>query len=85
MIIQSNQLDKEPRKSRKLENVAPTGSKVLRLKQAAHYCGFSTTTLWRLEQTDPDFPRKIKFSARVCGYRMTDLDAYLAKKAEVAI
>lgn len=57
---------------------------VLRLKQAAAYCGFSTTTLWRLEQTDLDFPRKIKFSARVCGYRREDLDAYLQRKAEGA-
>jgi predicted DNA-binding transcriptional regulator AlpA len=74
MILQSNQPPK-----------APGESKVLRLKQAAHYCGFSTTTLWRLEQTDPAFPRKIKFSSRVCGFRREDLDAYLAKKAEVAI
>ena len=58
---------------------------VLRLKQAAHYCGFSTTTLWRLEQTDPLFPRKIKFSSRVCGFRRIDLDKYLQQKAQVAV
>lgn len=57
---------------------------VLRLKQAAAYCGYSLTTQWRLSQTDPDFPRKIKFSARVCGYRREDLDAYLQRKAEGA-
>ncbi|WP_339857964.1 helix-turn-helix transcriptional regulator [Pseudohongiella acticola] len=56
----------------------------LRLKQAAEYCGFSTTTLWRLEQTDPDFPKKIRFSTRCVGYRQADLDAYLQKKAEAA-
>ena len=58
---------------------------VLRLKQAAHYCGFSTTTLWRLEQTDPLFPRKIKFSSRVFGFRRIDLDKYLQQKAQVAV
>ena len=58
---------------------------VLRLKQAAHYCGFSTTTLWRLEQTDPLFPRKIKFSSRVCGFRRINLDKYLLQKAQVAV
>ena len=55
---------------------------ILRLKQSAEYCGFSPTTLWRLEQTDPDFPKKIRFSPRVCGYRREDLDAYLQRKAE---
>jgi len=54
---------------------------ILRLKDAAEYCGFSTTTLWRLEQIDADFPNKIRFSPRCCGYRRTDLDAYLEKKA----
>ena len=62
-----------------------TQSEVLRLKQAAHHCGFSTTTLWRLEQTDSLFPRKIKFSSRVCGFRRIDLDNYLAQKAQVEI
>jgi prophage regulatory protein len=58
--------------------VAPS---ILRLADAAEYMGFSTTTLWRLENTDPDFPKKIKFSARVCGFKVADIDAYLAKKA----
>ena len=58
-----------------------TQSQILRLKQAAAYCGFSTTTLWRLEQSDPLFPNKIRFSARVCGFRKADLDRYLEEKA----
>jgi predicted DNA-binding transcriptional regulator AlpA len=66
-------------------NNQSTQPEVLRLKQAANYCGFSTTTLWRLEQTDPLFPRKIKFSSRVCGFRRTDLDNYLQQKAQVTI
>jgi len=57
-----------------------TQTQVLRLKQAAAYCGFSTTTLWRLEQSDPLFPKKIRFSARVCGFRKGDLDRYLLEK-----
>jgi len=55
---------------------------ILRLKDTADYCGISTTTLWRLEQTDPDFPKKIRFSPRCCGYRRSDLDAYLKLKVE---
>jgi predicted DNA-binding transcriptional regulator AlpA len=54
---------------------------ILRLADAAAYMGFSITTLWRLGNTDPDFPPKIKFSHRVCGYKIADIDAYLAKKA----
>jgi prophage regulatory protein len=59
-------------------------SAVMRPKHAAAYCGFSVTTLWRLENTDANFPKKIRFSARCCGYRRTDLDAYLQSKAEGA-
>lgn len=59
-------------------------SAVMRPKQAAAYCGFSVTSLWRLEQTDPDFPRKIRFSTRCVGFRLVDLDAYLQSKAEGA-
>ena len=55
---------------------------ILRLGDAADYMGFSLTTLWRLGNTDPDFPKKIKFAPRVCGYKIADIDAYLAKKAE---
>ena len=62
-----------------------TESQILRLQDAADYMGFSTTTLWRLEQSDPIFPRKIKFTARVAGFRRKDLDAYLEAKAGGAI
>jgi len=55
---------------------------ILRMKDSADYCGFSTTTLWRLEQTDPNFPKKIRFSPRCCGYRRSDLDTYLQQKLE---
>lgn len=42
--------------------------------------GVSATTLWRLENTDPDFPKKIRFSARCVGFRLSDVEAYLEKK-----
>lgn len=59
---------------------AQTTSQIMRPKQAAPYLGVSVTTLWRLEQTDPDFPRKVRFSARCVGFRQADIDAYLQKK-----
>ena len=52
----------------------------LRLKEASAYLGISRPTLWRLSETDPTFPKKIRLSARCCMYRKADLDAWLASK-----
>jgi len=51
---------------------------ILRLKEAAFYLGVSTVTLWRLGESDPRFPSKIRMSPRCVGYRKSDLDAWLA-------
>lgn len=56
---------------------------LLRLADAAAYLGISTVTLWRLGETDPQFPAKIRLSPRCCAYRKADLDAYLESKAGV--
>lgn len=48
-------------------------SKMLRLKQSAEFLGVSEPTLWRLDQNDPTFPKKIRISSRCCGYRIGDL------------
>jgi predicted DNA-binding transcriptional regulator AlpA len=52
----------------------------LRLKQAADYLNISTTTLWRLGESDPTFPSKIHITSRCCVYRKADIDAYLEAK-----
>jgi predicted DNA-binding transcriptional regulator AlpA len=52
----------------------------LRNKLAAHYVGISTVTLWRLCETDPDFPKKIRITKRCCGFLKSELDAYLQLK-----
>lgn len=57
---------------------------MLRPKDACAYLGFGRTKLHHLYETDPDFPRKIRFSARCVGWRKEDLDSYLAKKAAIA-
>lgn len=56
----------------------------LRLDGAANYLGISKTTLWRLQQTEKDFPKVIRLTNRCCLFRKVDLDAYLAKKQNVA-
>lgn len=55
---------------------------ILRPKQAAAYLGgISLVTLWRFSKR-PDFPRKIKFSARNVGYKKSELDAWIVGRQE---
>lgn len=53
---------------------------LLRLQDAATYLQISLTTLWRLGESDPTFPRKIKLSSRVACYKRQELDAWLQQK-----
>lgn len=53
---------------------------LLRLKQAAAYLNFSLPTLWRLEQRDPSFPKKIRMGARLCYFRKSDIDDWLQSR-----
>ncbi|WP_350654793.1 AlpA family phage regulatory protein [Pseudoalteromonas sp. D48-MNA-CIBAN-0056] len=55
-------------------------SENLRLKNAAKYLNISLVTLWRLGETDPTFPPKIRLSSRVALYRKSDLDSWLKSK-----
>lgn len=60
-----------------------SNSQNFRLAQAAAYLQISKTSLWRLQNNDPDFPTVIRLSARCCVFRKSDLDAYLTAKKEV--
>ncbi len=55
-------------------------TELLRPADAAQYLHISRVTLWRLAETDPDFPRKIVLTPRCVGWRKSSLDSYLAKK-----
>lgn len=61
-----------------------TAPAILRPKAACSYLGFGRTKLYELHETDPTFPRKIRFSTRVVGWRREDLDAWLEQKAKTA-
>ena len=50
----------------------------LRLQQAADYLNIHKSTLWRISERDPSFPPKIRVGARLCYYRKSDLDEWLA-------
>jgi len=55
---------------------------ILRPAQACAYLGIGRTKLHKLSESDPTFPRKIRFSARYVGYRKESLDNWLKEKEE---
>lgn len=55
---------------------------VLRPSEACAYLGIGRTKLHSLTETDPTFPRKIRFSARCVGYLKKSLDSWLIAKQE---
>lgn len=58
-------------------------TQLLRPQQAASYLGMSLRQLYKVAETDPDFPSKIVITRRCVGYRRDSLDAWLERK-EVA-
>lgn len=65
-----------------MEHVQPPD--FLRAKTICKYYDFSRSTLYKLSETDPDFPRKIILSPRCVGWLKTEIDAYLLGKSEAA-
>lgn len=57
---------------------------ILRPPKAAKYVGVSLRHLYNIEESDPDFPRKIVFSKRCVGYRRESLDRWLERKEREA-
>ena len=51
---------------------------------ACRYLGIGRTKLYTLSETDPDFPRKIRFGARCVGWTREQLDQWLSTKAAEA-
>jgi predicted DNA-binding transcriptional regulator AlpA len=63
-----------------LGNTLPNQSDFLRNRLAAKHLGVSEVTLWRLSETDPDFPKKIRITKKCCGFLKSELDAFLQLK-----
>jgi prophage regulatory protein len=59
------------------------GQAMLRPSDASAFIGVSRTTLHRLSESDPTFPRKIVLSKRCVGYTKTSLKNWLAAKMAV--
>jgi predicted DNA-binding transcriptional regulator AlpA len=63
-----------------LGNTLSSHSDFLRNRLAAKHLGVSEVTLWRLSETDPDFPKKIRITKKCCGFLKSELDAFLQLK-----
>jgi prophage regulatory protein len=55
-------------------------SDLIRPKEAAAHLNMHLATLYRLSDRHENFPKKIKLGARLCYYRRSDLDAWLASR-----
>ena len=63
----------------KNEEIKP---ELMRPKQAAKYLGCTLRTVHNLSKSDPDFPRKIRVTSRMVGWRRSDLEKYLNLKTD---
>ncbi|MCW0080573.1 helix-turn-helix transcriptional regulator [Burkholderia pseudomallei] len=55
--------------------------RILRMKQLIERTNLSRATLYVLMSTDPNFPRKIKLTARSVGFLESEVDAWIASRA----
>ena len=55
--------------------------RILRMKQLIERLQLSRATVYVLLASDPSFPRKIKLTARTVGWLETEVDAWIASRA----
>jgi prophage regulatory protein len=60
-----------------------TGGRLVRRKAVLGQLGVSETTLWRMERRG-DFPRPVKITPRLVGYREAEIVAWMYGRPEVA-
>ncbi len=58
---------------------------VLRRPVARKRAGISKTTEWRLARSDPTFPKIVRISAGLTGYREDEFDAWLEARPRVPL
>ena len=70
--------------SNKHSNTPTVGDPILRPREAARYLSIGNSSLYRLVESG-DLPRPIKLTRQSSGWRLSTLEAFLAKReAEVA-
>ncbi len=60
-----------------------TNERFLREPEVQHVTGLSRTTRWRLEQSG-QFPRKRKLSQNAVGWLASEIEAWMAERAEAS-
>ena len=60
---------------------ATSEDKILRGPAVQTMTGLSRSTIWRLEQ-DGAFPMRIKLGLRACGWRLSDVQEWIASRGE---
>ncbi|WP_438332267.1 helix-turn-helix transcriptional regulator [Burkholderia pseudomallei] len=58
--------------------------RVLRMRQLIERTNLSRATLYVLMSSDPTFPRKIKLTARSVGFLESEVDAWIASRAQLS-
>jgi len=61
--------------------IASTANRIIRPRELADRIGLSLATLWRLRRRG-DLPEPIRLSPGCVGWRTSDIDAWLAARAE---
>jgi len=56
-----------------------SNEQIIRPRNIPTITGLSRTTIWRLERAG-DFPKRIKLSAGACGWRLSEVMAWLEKR-----
>ena len=54
---------------------------LLRPSAVARRLGVSRSTLWRLSRNDPDFPKSIGLTRGAVAWRVSELDAWVDRRA----
>lgn len=55
---------------------------ILRMRQLIERTNLSRATLYSLIGSDPTFPRRIKLTARAVGFLASEVDAWIAARAQ---
>jgi len=64
------------RKERAPRSDPPEFAAVLNVRESARYVGMRDTTFWQARRA-PDFPAPIQLTARLKGFKRSDLDRWL--------
>lgn len=67
------ELDRDRRRS---PVVIPEGTEVLRIEQAAAFCGMKSTAFWKARK-QPGFPHPVPLGVRARGFFRKELQAWL--------